>query len=406
MVMISLARDTPPTDLHSLRIRSDEVRRGLRHLYVQVPFCQHRCAFCAFVAPFESQILTQTALARDYVAAVTAELDWRAAVDRPIRTFMLGGGTPTVLEALEVATIVRQATRSFGSLSQALMAFETTPELATLERLNALADLGFEHVSIGIQSFFQRDLDLLGRRVWAAEGKDAIRRAKTVGFRQVSIDLVCHFPGAQLEDFRENLKVAVDLGVDAIDIEQMNFKFAGGDRFRATAARRGYLSPSLQERVTVLDTAFRFLRDAGYDQHEGLLFGRPGFSYPYQQHKLGMRDEVLGFGPASISAYSDRFTVGPNSIRSYLAAPCAPHQEYQYGDFLHELFREHLRRDGRVARLDLETLLGLTLEQAVESSPEAKGLVDELLLQRLGRWTDDGFDVDDGCFTRVLALVA
>ncbi|MBN1641412.1 MAG: radical SAM family heme chaperone HemW [Anaerolineae bacterium] len=179
-------------------------------LYVHVPFCRHKCAYCDFVsyAGLES-------LHAPYLAAVREEMAWAraAVVEAGARagTLYVGGGTPTVLPAEDLAALIGAARASFGLDADAEVTVEANPGTVSQATLRALRAAGVNRLSLGVQSFHDHVLGLLGRVHDAAEARDAVRAARDAGIENLSLDLMFGLPGQTMSGWREDVRQALAL---------------------------------------------------------------------------------------------------------------------------------------------------------------------------------------------------
>ena len=169
----------PETSLHKLPMAG---------IYIHVPFCESRCAYCDF---YSTTLLRHR---ETYIDTVCRELKQRlpSLGDEAIETVYLGGGTPSTLTTEEVGRIME----AIGHNAQPKeLTLEANPDDLTEEYVQALRTLPINRVSIGIQSFHDRTLRLVGRRHTAQEAIEAVHRCQRLGLTNISIDLMYGLPG-------------------------------------------------------------------------------------------------------------------------------------------------------------------------------------------------------------------
>lgn len=160
----------------------------MRGLYVHVPFCLSKCAYCDFYSVTGSLELVPA-----WVDAVLEEARRRPGLC--FETLYLGGGTPSLLDAVSLRRLVEGLRQSFDLTRLAEATVEANPESASEEWLRAVLALGFHRVSIGVQSLSDRELSSVGRAHSARQGAEAVSRALEAGFHDVSADLIVGLPG-------------------------------------------------------------------------------------------------------------------------------------------------------------------------------------------------------------------
>ena len=179
-------------------------------VYVHVPFCRTRCGYCDFNTYTGSELTG--GLQASYADTVVAELDlarWVLGKVPPVETVFVGGGTPTLLPASDLARILR----AVGELAPgAEVTTEANPDSVDARSLAALREAGFTRISFGMQSAVPHVLAALDRTHTPGRPQQAVAEAFSAGFEQVSVDLIYGAPGESDADWRTSLDVAVQAG--------------------------------------------------------------------------------------------------------------------------------------------------------------------------------------------------
>lgn len=189
----------------------------VRHLYVHVPFCAHKCEYCAFF----SEVPSGDLMAR-YVAALSRELALVAPDLRP-RTVYFGGGTPSLLPLRHWETLLRQMER-LNLLGAEEFTVECNPATVSADKARLLRDYGVNRLSLGVQSLDEALLDRLGRvhsRAQVFDSFDCLRRA---GFANLNLDLMFAIPGQSLEVWRRTLADALALGSEHLSCYEVIYE--------------------------------------------------------------------------------------------------------------------------------------------------------------------------------------
>jgi oxygen-independent coproporphyrinogen-3 oxidase len=181
-------------------------------LYVHVPFCAHKCPYCDF-----NTYATPRLPEADYVEALSKELR-RFGLDprfrgREIATVFFGGGTPSLLSAEAVSSILRAASEQFPIVVGAEITLEANLGDVTCEKLQAFSDAGVNRLSYGVQSFDDERLKLLGRDHTAQQAIDAVSMARQVGIANISVDIIFGTPGQTLADLERDVHAAASLPI-------------------------------------------------------------------------------------------------------------------------------------------------------------------------------------------------
>ncbi|MBO3732832.1 radical SAM family heme chaperone HemW [Glycomyces niveus] len=186
--------------------------------YVHVPFCVSRCGYCDFNTYTASEL--GAGVSRDtYASIVRAEIRSAAAqfATKPkVDTVFFGGGTPTLLSAADLASILAEIDDAFGLAAGYEATTEANPESVDADYLAELHDGGFTRLSVGMQSTASHVLKILDREHSPQKALNAVAYAHKAGFEHVSLDLIYGTPGETAADFEASLDAAVDAGVDHV----------------------------------------------------------------------------------------------------------------------------------------------------------------------------------------------
>ena len=189
-------------------------------VYVHVPFCASRCGYCDFNT-YTAAELGGGASRETYADSVLAELALAARVlgdssPQRVDTVFVGGGTPTLLPADDLARILDGIDRVWGLAADAEVTTEANPESVSPESLKTLRAAGYTRISLGMQSAAPGVLAVLDRRHSAGRAAAAALEARDAGFEHVNLDLIYGTPGETAEDFATSLAQVVDAGVDHV----------------------------------------------------------------------------------------------------------------------------------------------------------------------------------------------
>ena len=273
----------------SARVR-DEARDGL---YVHVPFCAVRCAYCDFATgPISAAGVER------YLAAFEREVARRApaAAGTRFRTVFFGGGTPSALSARHFRRLVAALRGGFEIDPHAEMTLEANPETVGSGLLQAWRAAGVDRLSMGAQSFVAGELERLGRIHGPERPFEAVRRARQAGFTRLSVDLMFGFPGHDAAAWRHTLARALELDVEHVSA----YCFIPEDETPlGVALLRGETSlPGADEQADRYVELTETLGAAGYAGYETSNFARPGGE---ARHNLvyWLRRRWLGLGPSA-----------------------------------------------------------------------------------------------------------
>ena len=173
-------------------------------VYIHIPFCKSKCGYCGFYS------LPSLKLKDRFLEALKDEMVLRKDYLRPsetVDTIYFGGGTPSLLSIEEIKDLLQLIRDTYSINPQAEITLEANPDTLSLEYLQSLRTIGINRLSIGIQSFFDNDLQYLGRRHDAHHAQQCLDWAKHAGFENISIDLIYGLPTSNAEQWNRNLDV-------------------------------------------------------------------------------------------------------------------------------------------------------------------------------------------------------
>jgi oxygen-independent coproporphyrinogen III oxidase len=233
-------------------------------LYVHVPFCAHKCSYCAFYSEASSGELIER-----YTRALVRELELVAHDLRP-KTVFFGGGTPSILN-LRQWTAILQAMERLNLLGAAEWTIESNPATVSLDKARLWRDYGVNRISMGVQSLDDQLLDRLGRihsRDMVFKSYDILRRA---GFDNVNLDLMFAIPGQTLEVWNATLNEVMALGSEHLSCYEVIYE---EDTPLFTQLAAGQITPDEELACAMYDALVDGASAAGFIQYEIANFAR------------------------------------------------------------------------------------------------------------------------------------
>ena len=178
-------------------------------IYIHIPFCNSKCAYCGFYS------IPSLKLKERFLEALKTEIITRKDYlhDEAINTIYFGGGTPSLLTVEEIDGLLHLINNTFPVSENPEITLEANPDTLSLEYLEGLRKIGVNRLSIGIQSFFDNDLQYLSRRHDSQHARQCIEWAKQVGFDNISIDLIYGLPTSDAKQWNHNLDLFFEMGL-------------------------------------------------------------------------------------------------------------------------------------------------------------------------------------------------
>jgi oxygen-independent coproporphyrinogen-3 oxidase len=277
-------------------------------LYIHVPFCGSKCAYCDFY----SRVRQDQRAA--YLDALENEIHAYAARGLAADTVFFGGGTPSLLTPEEVGRILTALRESFALSDGAEVTMEANPETVDLPYLSAVRRLGVNRISFGVQSAQDEELHALGRKHTFARAVQAVGDARAAGFDNISLDLMLGIPYQTAETLDDTLKKVLALSPEHLSCYLLQIE-EGTPFYRRHIET---LCASEDETADMLLRVSDTLRGAGYAHYEISNFALPGRESRHNR-KYWQDLPYLGFGPSAHSCLDGRRFFNPASLDRYIA---------------------------------------------------------------------------------------
>ncbi len=186
------------------------VQCGSQALYIHVPFCERKCLYCDF-----NSVSVKPGLVEEYLGAIENELRSRAK-GYPFRTIFIGGGTPTVLQEMQLERLLRTISESIDDSQLVEYSIEINPGTLSDSKIEIIKKSRINRISLGVQTFCDVYLQLLERIHTAEKAKDTFLLLRKNGFSNINIDLIYGYPGQTLGEWKLDLEESLKLGPDHI----------------------------------------------------------------------------------------------------------------------------------------------------------------------------------------------
>ncbi len=284
-------------------------------LYVHFPFCIKKCRYCDFL----SYPCSDERALGQYAEALIREIkiryeEWPY---RVVDSIFLGGGTPSLMPAKDMERVVNTLKENFTLSDDCEITIEANPSSLTDEKLETYLRCGINRISIGIQSFNNSILKLLGRVHDKNDGINAIRMAKKAGFENINVDMMFGIPKQDEKMWRDSLRQCIFLRPQHVSIYSLQLE--EGTPLHKLVVRENRIDP-LPEKVdrSMFHDALMMLEDAGYNHYEISNAALPGFESRHNM-KYWSYDEYLGLGPGASSFIGGYRFKNSSKITEYLS---------------------------------------------------------------------------------------
>jgi len=295
-------------------------------VYIQVPFCQTKCTYCNFhtgvvpAARFASYVEAVCREIRDHSSLLEAS-GISSPADLTVDTVYIGGGTPSLLDPRFVGQML-QAIRNSFSCALGEVTLEADPETIESEKAADWAASGVNRISFGVQSFVDDELKSSGRMHRAADVYKGVAILRSLGFANISFDLIAGLPRQTEASWRRSLEELIALSPEHVSAYIMEIDegsrlglevLEGGSRYSAREL------PNEELMADFYGLAQRELKSAGYQQYEISNWAKPGFPSQHNM-KYWRREPYLGFGAGAHSFSGTQRWANVHDAAAYVAA--------------------------------------------------------------------------------------
>ena len=292
-------------------------------LYIHIPFCVRKCAYCDFLS-----FPAEDSLKERYIDRLCKEILNEAAryKDRSVISIFFGGGTPSVLRAEQTGRIMELIGSSFNISANAEISIEVNPKTADKEKFEIYKRAGINRISIGCQSLNDKELEVLGRIHRQEDFYRTFQAARDAGFDNINVDMMSALPGQTAADYESSLKKLLCLKPEHISAYSLIIeegtpffeRYQDDALIRDKGGRPRHL-PDEDEERRMLYLGRDILKDAGYHQYEISNYALTG--YECRHNKVyWQRDDYAGFGLGASSCVDECRWKNTEDPDEYLSA--------------------------------------------------------------------------------------
>ena len=302
-------------------------------LYLHIPFCERKCAYCDFLsAPADLPVRIS------YIKKLQEEIAYYGAQygEYQVSSIFFGGGTPTILEGYQLAVILETVKEHFNITTDAEITVECNPGTLTAGKAEKLVQAGFNRLSMGLQSADDRELQLLGRIHNFAQFLESYDLARKAGFRNINVDLMSALPGQTLKSWQDTLQKVTALRPEHISAYSLIIeegtpfyeRFAEDERIREEGGHPRLLPEEDVDRQ-MYELTETFLHTKGYERYEISNYAKPGYEC---RHNCGYwtRKDYLGLGLGASSLVEHQRFQNTSELKTYLEQEYSPQCEGQH----------------------------------------------------------------------------
>lgn len=278
-------------------------------IYIHIPFCRQACHYCNF--HFSTTLHQKAAMVQAIVQEIALTVPYAAS--ESIATVYLGGGTPSLLTIEELGSILQAVRNRFTLLPDAEITLEANPDDITSDVLNGWKALGFNRLSIGIQSFLAEELQWMNRAHNQAQAVDCITLAQQAGFHNLSVDLIYGSPLLSDANWRRNVEAVVERQVPHISCYALTVEPKTALHHQIKQQQKAAVDGDKQAAQFLL--LMQWLGQAGYEHYEISNFAQPGLRSRHNS-SYWQGTPYYGFGPSahSYDGKGRRWNIANNAL--------------------------------------------------------------------------------------------
>lgn len=290
------------------------MRRELE-LYIHIPFCVKKCAYCDFLSgPASNQQI------EEYVQALIEEIRYYKEFVKKyeVSTVFWGGGTPSLLTGEQMKALMETLRQTFFIRQNAEITMEANPGTVTVEKLLACQKAGINRISFGLQSVNNEELKMLGRIHTYEEFLESYEAARKAGFQNINVDLISAIPKQTVRSWEQTLQTIISLQPEHISayslIVEEGTTFA---KLYGEGCKLEHLLPTEEDERRMYERTEELLREAGYHRYEISNYAKEGYEC---RHNLGYweRKEYLGLGLGASSLIEETRFHNTDEMEEYL----------------------------------------------------------------------------------------
>jgi oxygen-independent coproporphyrinogen-3 oxidase len=279
-------------------------------LYVHIPFCIHKCPYCDFFS------ITDRSLIPAFIEALEREMAMTATFPLPFDSLYIGGGTPSVLEANQVARVMETVCRAYEILPGTEVTIEANPGTLRLDKLLGFKSAGINRLNIGVQSFQDVHLNFLGRIHKGEDAESAIKNARKAGFDNLGLDLIYGIPRQTKKSWFLDLQRAVDYAPEHLSCYMLSYE--PGTPMES-GLRKGLFLPMPEDLAgDLFEATSAFLSSHGYQHYEISNFARSTDLRSGHNMKYWSGGPYLGLGPSAHSFLGTKRSWNCRCVKQYM----------------------------------------------------------------------------------------
>lgn len=316
-------------------------------IYIHIPFCKSKCIYCNFVSFPNCEKFFDT-----YLEKVKQEIDYHASKlkDRNVKTIFIGGGTPSLLGGEDIFDLVTFVLQKFSVSKQAEITIEVNPESFTKEKALWWKKAGINRLSFGLQSDDDIVLKKLGRIHNFSQFQNAVKEAKSLGFSNISADVLLGLPNQTPQKIRQTLRKIAKLGLT--HISAYGLQVEKGTKLFDFVKNGQIKLPDEDLSNEIYNSAYLELKELGFHRYEISNFAKKGFECRHNQN-YWIRGEFLGIGAGAYGFIDGAHYENTSNLVDYIKKDYVP---------------QNIEKESKKTKMEETIMLALRTEKGLNIS--------------------------------------
>jgi len=319
-----------------------------------------KCGYCDFYS------VEGTTLAGTFIEALLTEIELTASqidIKNQFDTLYIGGGTPSLLETRQISEIINTISKTYQLNTDSEITIEVNPGTVDPKQLKELSDLGINRISIGVQSFHDKELHLLDRIHTFNDSLKTIENCRQKGFNNINLDLIFALPDQSIDNWNFSLNKALSFLPEHLSI--YNLTYEKETPFYKHLMEGRFHRHDEKREIEFYNMAHNLLKDSGYDHYEVSNYARSEIYYSRHNYKYWQHVPYLGFGPSAHSFWDNSRWANMRSVHNYILKLNQNEFPRSFKEYLkpHQLLLEHiflaLRTYQGISLLNFEQQFGM-----------------------------------------------
>lgn len=378
------------------------------HIYCHIPYCKRRCRYCYFTAKFKQQEMTNLSNIDKYVDAIVQDINETDIPDIELQSIVFGGGTPSLLNKDQLKKILdaihnKLTQRAMKTLKY--MAYEVSPDTASYSVLKNFRDAGFNRISIGVQSFDNNELKILGRPYTGQKVQAVMDDIRSLNYNLINVDLLLAIPGQTKKTIINSVRKAIAMKPEHLSVSLFYKSYPGGKEFVEDCKKQGYKIIDLDKKIEVYKEICDMIRNAGYIRVDNTVFSLPGYIYEYEKDSICGTESVLAFGPGSSGYWNGSIRYTPPNIDKYIVKPSSTYKDISVKTNAFATIWGHLNAFGYIKEDEIIKNFNLTIKQIVEQDDSVKRLISSLEKYDLFEEHNNSYNIKENLIDKAIVVM-